>query len=140
MAMARWGAGLVTAGLLVLGSLVPASAQTGDRFDAKYVSRQEDMDYGKPSPEEQKACTMKLIVGDRPNSSGWLLLDPQGRPLRRFFDSNGDRNIDVWSYFKDGLEVYREYCISVTSNADQLPLAPNHFRWLSTGGSKWGVD
>src|ERR1700730_4403308 len=106
MVKARWGAKLVTAGLFLLMGVVPASAQTGDRFDAKYNSRQEDIDailkyqprqesvdYGKPSPEEQKACTMKLIVGDRPNSSGWLLLDPQGRPLRRFFDSNGDRNI-----------------------------------------------
>jgi peroxiredoxin len=153
MVKARWTAGLVTAGLVLMGWVLPASAQTGDRFDSKYNSRQEDIDailkyqprqegveYGRPSPDEQKACTMKLILGDRPNSSGWLLLDPQGRPLRRFFDSNGDRNIDVWSYYKEGVEVYREFCVSVTGNADQLPQNPNHFRWLGGNGSKYGVD
>jgi peroxiredoxin len=153
MAMTRWTGALVTAGLLVLSTTTTAPGQTGDRFDTKYTSRQEDVDailkyqprqdgidYTRPTPEEQKACTMKLIVGDRANSSGWLLLDPQGRPLRRFFDSNGDRNIDVWSYYKDGVEVYREFCVSVTSNPDQLPKEPNNFRWLNSMGSKWGVS
>src|SRR5438045_5281667 len=100
MANTRWGAGGLTAGLLVWGCTLPASAQTGDKLSPTYKSRPEDIDavlryrprqegvdYSRPTPEEQKACTMKLIVGERPNSTGWLLLDPQGRPLRRFMDT-----------------------------------------------------
>src|SRR5262249_2577192 len=66
---------------------------------------------------------------------GYLLRDPQGRPLRRFYNSrftsvNDGTKIDVWSYYKDGLEVYRE---SATKNGD----GPDQFRWLNAGGSKW---
>jgi thiol-disulfide isomerase/thioredoxin len=148
MAKARWSAGLVTAGLLALGLCVPAPAQTGDKFSPTYKSRPEDIagvlgyrprqpgiDYSQPTAEEQKSCTMKLILGDRPNSTGWLMLDPQGRPLRRFFDSNGDGKIDVLSYYKDGVEVYREMD---TKFNDKVP--PDQYRWFNTGGSKWGVD
>jgi len=81
-----------------------------------------------------------LVKGSQPNSAGWLLKDPQGRPLRRIFDRNGDRKPDVWSYYKDGVEVYREMAISLTGKADDLPPAPNDFRWINTGGSKWGID
>jgi thiol-disulfide isomerase/thioredoxin len=151
MVKARMAAALVTAGLTVLGTLVPASAQTGDKFSPTYKSRPEDVDavlnqfrprqdgvdYGKPSPEEQKACTMKLIVGEKPNTNGWLLLDPQGRPLRRFFSnhkgSDGKNRIDVWSYYKDGVEVYREVDTDYNDK-------PDYYRWFNAGGSKWGVD
>lgn len=146
MAKAPWIAGLAAAGLLVVGMTIPASAQTGDKFSPTYKSRPEDVDavlkyrprqegvdYSRPSAEEQKACTMKLILGERPNSTGWLLLDPQGRPLRRFFDSNGDQKVDQWSYFKDGVEVFREVDSNFNEKADQ-------YRWLNSGGTKWGVD
>jgi thiol-disulfide isomerase/thioredoxin len=147
MAKARWSLGLVTAGLLALGLLVPASAQTGDKFSPTYKQKQADVDgvlgyrprqagvdYSRPTAEEQKSLTLKVIMGDRPNSTGWLLLDPQGRPLRRFLDSNGDGDIDIWSYYKDGVEVYRD--IASTYKKEK----PDQFRWYNTGGSKWGVD
>lgn len=86
-----------------------------------------------PTPEEQKDCKVKLEQGKRPGSSGWILLDAKGQHLRRFFDSDGDKQIDIWSYYKDGVEVYRE---SDTKKARR----PDQFRWLHSGGSKWGVD
>jgi thiol-disulfide isomerase/thioredoxin len=147
MAKARWSFGLVTAGLLALGLLVPASAQTGDKFSPTYKQKQADVDgvlgyrprqagvdYSRPTAEEQKNLTLKVIVGDRPNSTGWLLLDPQGRPLRRFLDSNGDGDIDIWSYYKEGVEVYRD--IASTYKKEK----PDQFRWYNSAGSKWGVD
>src|SRR5262249_23650101 len=67
------------------------------------------------------------------NASGWLLRDAKGQPLRRFFDSNGDGKPDVWSYYKDGVEVYREIDTTFTGKPDQ-------YRWVNSGGSKWGVD
>ncbi len=153
MARARWAVKLAACGLLVMAFVVPASAQTSDKFSPDYKSnpqdiaavlqykpRQEGIDYSIPTPEEQKACTMKLIIGDRPNSSGWLLFDPQGRPLRRFMDNTGEKrapdgrtHTDTWSYFKDGVEVYRE----IDTNANDKP---DQFRWLNTAGTKWGID
>jgi thiol-disulfide isomerase/thioredoxin len=148
MAMARWGAALASAGLLLLGCLAPASAQTGDKFSPAYKSRPEDVDavlkyrprldgidYSRPTPDEQKACTMKLILGERQGSTGWLLLDPQGRPLRRFLDTNADQQIDVWSYYKDGVEVFREIDSKMVKGAEKA----DQFRWLNSAGSKWGV-
>jgi tetratricopeptide (TPR) repeat protein len=139
-------------GILLVGFGASPSAQTGDKFSQDYKSnskdieavlayqpRQPGVDYTKPTAEELKACTMKLIIGERPNSSGWLLLDPQGRPLRRFMDNTGKKwpdgrtHTDTWSYFKDGVEVYRE----VDSNAKDKP---DQFRWFNTGGTRWGVD
>ena len=153
MAVAPWGVKLVTGGLLVMAFVVPASAQTGDKFSPDYKSspqdiaavlgykpRQEGIDYSIPTPDEQRGCTMKLIVGDRPKSSGWLLLDAQGRPLRRFMDNTGEirpgenrGHTDTWSYFKDGVEIYRE----IDTNANDKP---DQFRWLNGAGTKWGVD
>src|SRR5262249_51254704 len=62
----------------------------------------------------------------------WLLLDPQGRTLRRLIDSNGDNKPDVWCYYLDGVEVYREMDPDFTGE-------PSQYRWLNTAGMKWGV-
>jgi hypothetical protein len=86
-----------------------------------------------PSRDEQKDCKVELVTGRSEGSSGWLLRDGQGRPLRRFFVIAGDHKTDVWSYFKDGVEVYRE----IDTHGKRTP---NQFRWLNTAGCKWGVD
>src|SRR5262249_48093822 len=64
---------------------------------------------------------------------GWLLVDARKVPLRRFYDSNGDDGIDIFSYYKDGVEVYRETDSNFNKKLDQ-------FRWLNAGGMKWGVS
>jgi thiol-disulfide isomerase/thioredoxin len=66
--------------------------------------------------------------------SGLVVRGPDGRILRVFADSNGDRVVDRWSYFKDGLEVFREMA---TNPKDTKA---NEARWLNAGGSRWGVD
>jgi hypothetical protein len=86
-----------------------------------------------PTEAEQASCKVELVSGATRGSSGWLLRDPQGRPLRRYFDTNGDHMVDVWSYYQDGIEVYRE----ISSDYQKTP---NQFRWLNAGGSRWGVD
>jgi hypothetical protein len=93
---------------------------------------QQGVNYSTPSAQEQAACTVELVTGQR-GGTGWLVRDPQGRPLRRFFDSNGDNHIDIWSYYLDGAEVYREIDSNFDRTADQ-------FRWLNANGMKWGVD
>src|SRR5262249_9667227 len=46
---------------------------------------------------------------------------------------NGDKKIDVWSYYQDGVEVYRE-------RSTQFNAAVDEYRWLNGGGMKWGVS
>ncbi len=58
---------------------------------------------------------------------------PDGILLRKFLDTDGDNVVDQWSYYKDGVEVYREIATKSGNKADE-------FRWLNTGGSRWGVD
>jgi hypothetical protein len=134
MAKARMGAGLVAACLLLLGGAASAWAAPTVAQILNIKPRQRDgVVYSTPSPEEQKACKVELVTGAHRGSSGWLLRDGQGRPLRQFFDLNGDKKIDVWSYYKDGEEVYREVDTRGVGS-------PNHYRWLNSGGTRWGID
>ena len=53
-------------------------------------------------------------------------LGAQGRAgpfVRRFFDSDGDNQIDVWSYFLDGDEVYREVDSNLQRQGRSVSLA-----------------
>ena len=45
----------------------------------------------------------------------------------------GDNVVDTWSYYKNGLEVYRDGDLNFNGKADQ-------YRWFHTGGSRWGLD
>ncbi len=67
---------------------------------------QQGIVFSTPSAQEMAACKVERINAN--NVSGLLLRDPKGRPLRRNLDTNGDRQPDVWSYYLDGIEVYRE--------------------------------
>ena len=92
-----------------------------------------------PTPRTWRACKVEPVKGVG-KGAGWLLRDPQGRPLRRFFDSRYDgvtkgTGIDVWSYYQDGVETYREQYVNTAAEPDQM-----HYRWLNQAGSKWGVD
>jgi len=92
---------------------------------------QKDVDYDKPSAEEVAKCTIKVEKAG--NTSGWVVFDPSGQIIRRFTDTNGDNTVDQWSYFNEGLEVYRDVDSNSNGKADQ-------FRWLNTGGSRWATD
>src|SRR6185295_13266615 len=53
--------------------------------------------------------------------------------LRNFTDTNGDGVVDQWSYYKDGLEIYRDVDGDFDGKADQC-------RWFNTAGTRWGID
>ena len=89
-----------------------------------------DVAYSTPAPAQQADCKVELVKGRA--GSGWALKDAQGKMVRQFYSSDG-RNVDSYSYYRDGVEVYREI---VTAGSR----APDQFRWLNAGGSKWGVD
>src|SRR5262245_7895343 len=143
MAKARMTSGLLAGCLLAWGA-APALAQPPTVPQMlNFKPRQQGVQISTPTPEEEASCKVDLERGARPGASGWVLLDGQGRKLRRFFDSNGDKKIDVWSYYKDGAEVYRETDGKLGNRPGAKPgqdSVPTEYRWLNEGGMKWGVD
>ncbi|HTQ38862.1 MAG TPA: thioredoxin-like domain-containing protein [Pirellulales bacterium] len=120
--------------LLGVISFLPASAgaatPTIDQA-LKLTPVQKDVDYDIPAPADIAKCTIKAEkVG---NQTGWVVRGPNGQILREFVDTNGDNVVDRWSYFKDGIEVYRDIDENFNGKADQ-------HRWLNTAGSRWGLD
>jgi thiol-disulfide isomerase/thioredoxin len=133
MAMARKGVTLVAGGLLCWAGASTAMAAPTVAQMLNFRPKQEGINFSTPTAEEQKSCKVELATGARPGSNGWLLRDGTGRPLRRYFDSNGDKKVDTWSYYLDGVEVYREVDSNYNEKVDQ-------YRWMNAGGMKWGVD
>jgi hypothetical protein len=133
MAKIRMGAGLAAGCLLLLAGAASVSAAPTVAQMLSFKPKQDGVAYTTPAVDDQKGCTVKLVNGARKGSSGWLLLDADGKPLRQYFDTNGDKKIDIWSFYQNGVEVYRE--IDTASVG-----APNQFRWVNQGGTKWGVD
>ncbi|WP_068263126.1 redoxin family protein [Rubripirellula obstinata] len=92
---------------------------------------QPDVDFERVPGDQAKFCKVSDI--DRKGWSGWQVSGPDGAMLRRFADTNGDKKVDLWSYFKYGVEVYRDIDGDFDGKADQ-------YRWLGTSGTRWGID
>ncbi len=92
---------------------------------------QSGIDYDRPAADAAANATIKMEVQGGLNA--WVVRGPGGEVLRAFADTNSDRVVDRWSYFKDGVEVYRDIDTDFDSKPDQC-------RWLNGGGSRWGVD
>jgi len=92
---------------------------------------QKGVEYDQPKSDEVPKCK---VVGKKIDGHvGWIVESPEGMVLRKFLDTDGDNVVDQWSFYKDGVEVYREIATKSGSKADQ-------FRWLNTAGTRWGVD
>lgn len=116
--------------LLSLASSVQAAAPTAE--DAlKLAPVQTGIEYDIPAADAAKTC--KINPEKIGKITAWVVRDPSGVILRQFSDSNGDNVVDTWSYYKNGLEVYRDADLNFNGKADQ-------YRWFHTGGSRWGLD
>ncbi|MDB5349910.1 MAG: resA 16 [Planctomycetota bacterium] len=73
-------------------------------------------------------------------SRSYIVKDGQGKLLRRFVDTNGEKtqregdktpgtHLDQWSYYQDGFEVYRESDINEDGTLDEV-------RWMNSGGTR----
>lgn len=89
--------------------------------------RQQGVAYDSPTRATVDKCKAKSIAG------GYVVVDGTERVLRKFVDTNKDKRLDQWSYYKDGIEVYRDVDTNFDSKADQ-------YRWMGTSGIRWGVD
>jgi thiol-disulfide isomerase/thioredoxin len=105
----------------------PSVAETLNRFKPT----QADVDYDQPTAQQAAQSQLKSVR--EANASGWVVTDVNDQVQRKFFDTNGDTKVDRWSYFKAGVEVYRDIDSDYDGRADQ-------FRWLGAAGIRWGVD
>ena len=88
--------------------------------------------YDIPSRIELKNCKISKTM-EKYKRPGFEVTDANGKILRVFFDNNRDNSLDSWSYFKDGIEVYRDADTDFDGRADE-------FRWLGSAGTRRGVD
>ncbi len=130
MKLRRWFAMTTVVGALACTATAWAAAPTAEQA-LKLTPTQDNVDVDAPPPSEIENCTIKAEkVGA---GSGWMVRDPFGQLLRRFVDSNSDNFVDMWCYYKNGIEVYRDIDADFNGKAEQ-------FRWLHTAGTRWGFD
>ena len=98
---------------------------------AKWLPIQSDVEIDPIAEEEIAMC--ELVISE--DFRQMRLLSPQKIVLRNFSDTDGDadRQVDQWSYFLNGVEIYREMDTDGNGKQDQ-------FRWLNSAGTRWGVD
>ncbi|MDR2114787.1 MAG: thioredoxin family protein [Planctomycetaceae bacterium] len=94
-----------------------------------YRPVQSDIVIDIPSEQDVKLCEIKVSDDKR----GLIILSPQKNMLRLFSDANGDGRVDQWSYFQNGVEVYRDIDANGNGKADQ-------YRWFNNAGTRWGID
>lgn len=130
--MKRSATVMMSLGLLSAVVFRPALAANPSPEEALNLKPiQADVEYDTPPAAEVSNCTLAAEkVGKH---VGWVLKGPDGVVLRVFIDTNNDNVVDRWSYYKDGLEVYRDIDADFNGKADQ-------YRWFHTAGIRWGLD
>lgn len=117
--------------VILLTCALPCLAQVKVESVLAYRPAQPGIEIDTPTAADIPNC--KLDVERNEGGSGWVLYGPQGQILRRFMDTNGDRGVDEFRYYKNGLEVYRDLDTNSNNEIDQS-------RWFNTAGTRWGVD
>ena len=82
MAKARRQAGLLLSCLVLFGSTASAGAAPTVAQMLSFRPKQEGVEITTPAAEEQARCKVELVKTGR--TSGWLLRDEKGEPLRRY--------------------------------------------------------
>ncbi|MDX1962282.1 MAG: thioredoxin-like domain-containing protein [Pirellulales bacterium] len=129
----RWlvpGSAVVVAGAIATNDLA-AQNPTATQALKLVPIHQRDVVIDQPAAAELDQCTIKSEKTGV--QSGYVVRNPRGLILREFVDTNNDNVVDRWSYYKDGIEVYRDIDENFDGKADQ-------HRWLNTAGTRWGVD
>lgn len=119
-----WGASCVVTGAVWAGS--PTVEQA---LALKPI--QSGVEYDTPAAAEIGKCVMapEKVGG----YTGWVVRTAGGDILRKFIDDDNDGHVNLWCYYKDNVEVYRDIDGNANRKVDQS-------RWVNTAGSRWGVD
>lgn len=125
---ARWAMALGVS--MVCGTSVFAAGPTAEQA-LQLQPIQENVEYQTPDANQIPKCNIGAEkVGE---ATGWVVTGPNGERLRVFLDTNNDKKVDFWAYYKDGVEVYRDVDTDFNGKADQ-------YRWLGMAGTRWGLD
>ena len=125
---AQWAMALGVS--MVCGTSVLAAGPTAEQA-LQLQPIQEDVEYQTPDANQIPKCNIGAEkVGE---ATGWVVTGPNGERLRVFLDTNNDKKVDFWAYYKDGVEVYRDVDSDFNGKADQ-------YRWLGMAGTRWGLD
>ncbi len=127
----RWVSSASMVGAICLSTSFAAERDPQVVKALGYTPRQSVVGYDKVAEKEVDSCTSKYET--RNGFEGLVIYNSDGQPLRRFADVNGDRQVDQWCYYKDGIEIYRDIDSDFNGAADQ-------YRWLGTAGTRWGID
>jgi len=131
---ARLGRGVFVVAAAVAAACLPAAAR-GAAPTVDYALGlkpiQPNVDYDRPQGDAVRNATIKTEKAG--GATAFVVRGPAGEVLRVFADTNGDRVVDRWSYFKDGVEVFRDIDSDHNAKVDQS-------RWLNSAGSRWGID
>ena len=122
---------LVCMAAAMYGSMPVMAASATVAQILQVAPSQDGVDYDRPKPEDVPRCKISLKKFD--GRVGWIVESPEGVLLRKFLDTNGDNVVDQWSFYKDGVEVYRDMATKPDGKKDE-------FRWLNTAGTRWGAD
>ena len=98
----------------------------------------QDVDYdfkfkGSPPAEVLEKAHMAKAEELFKGKLGYVMADETNRVVRVLLDGNEDRKLDYFSYYKDGVEVYREIDTDYDSRR-------NEYRWFGSAGTRWGID
>ncbi|MBL8827444.1 MAG: TlpA family protein disulfide reductase [Planctomycetaceae bacterium] len=115
--------------LLVVSQASPLWANPTAEDALKLQPVQKDVEFDRPKETTGSSIKAEQVDG----KTGWVVRDAAGTILRRFVDTNGDNLVDQWCYYSAGIEVYRDIDSNYDGKADQ-------YRWLNTGGTRWGTD
>ena len=130
----QWLRGGVALGWLVSGWVLAPGVWGATPTAERALSLQPvqpHVNFEMPAASEQSKCKVEVV--SQPGLAGWEVYNDKNQLLRRFIDSNGDKKIDQWCYYKDGIEIYRDIDSDFNEKADQ-------YRWLGTAGLRWGLD
>jgi thiol-disulfide isomerase/thioredoxin len=128
---------MVCSATLATGLFAPATVALGLDADPQvtkalsFKPRQTNVNYEVVAPADAASCTGRFEKKD--GVDGLSVYNANGQLIRRFLDSNNDRQVDQWCYYKDGIEVYRDIDSDFNSTADE-------YRWLGTNGTRWAID
>ena len=123
----------LAAGCVGLAMLATPAGAAGPTVEYALGLRpsQKDVEYDRLEGDAAKNATIKTEKAG--GASAFVVRGPAGEVLRVFADTNGDRVVDRWSYYKDGIEVFRDIDSNHNAKVDQS-------RWLNSAGSRWGLD
>ncbi|MEZ6098002.1 MAG: thioredoxin-like domain-containing protein [Pirellulaceae bacterium] len=127
---ARLLANCVCSGLIASASASAATPTVEDALKLTPV-QQGEVDFDTPTGQAIGQSSIQWSKMD--DGSGFVVRGPGGELLRRFLDTNSDNDIDMWCYYQNGIEVYRDIDQDFNGKVD-------HYRWLGLAGTRVGVD